>query len=217
MNHIDMIIPTRFRQEKLAKTIASIPSHPWLKVHVVCDGDKETFEWLKNECWDFVKPHLMFGHNGAVDCRNWIISCIRKPDGILYATDDIEFDVSAIEKAKASFNYHFGHDDDGVIGFSQDKDHNQAGVGLIGRRFLNRYPDRMPFFPSYYHFACQEIKWLADKLGRFYYEPEAMLKHFHPDFYPDLMDQTHVDGRIHRELDHKLIEERKKKGLIWGL
>jgi hypothetical protein len=77
---------------------------------------------------------------------------------VLYAVDDIEFQDDAIDNAMKEFNDRF-KDDDGVIGFTQIgvRDFHPSGVGLVGKKFLDRYPGRKLFNPMYYHFACQEI------------------------------------------------------------
>jgi hypothetical protein len=105
-----------------------------------------------------------------------------------------------------------------VIGFfQQGQNHfNPAGVGLMGKPFLDRYPGRRPFFPEYFLFACQEIEWLGRKLGKFYLCPEALIYHFHPNHHRQEMDVTHEEGRCRRKMDRMLLDERMEAGLIWG-
>ncbi|GAG31022.1 unnamed protein product, partial [marine sediment metagenome] len=105
-----------------------------------------------------------------------------------------------------------------VLAFQIDgvSNYHESGVALVGQKFLQRYPDKQLFFPGYYHFGCQEIAWLARKLGRFQSEERLRLTHFHPAFHKHLIDQTHREARVYSERDHALIKERQAKGLIWG-
>ena len=214
MNRITVVIPTRNRFAKLEVALASIPTGPDLNVVVICDGDPKTHEALTANERPYLQVFQTDARRGAVYCRNLVSPLVE--DGLLYATDDIEFLPGAIERAWQTFNQEFP-DDDGVVGFHQLEPHHPAGVALVGKTFLDRYPRRKLFCPEYDHFACQEVFWLAQRLNRFYYDEQAKLKHFHPGFYKDRIDETHADARAFRKRDHELIALRQAEGLIWGL
>ena len=214
MNRLTIVIPTRNRWDKLRKTLTSCIDHVKVNVTVVCDGDEETFNRLMD-----IKAHnlqMMYvpENKGAVFCRN--LACKNVQDGMLYATDDIEFMPGAIDAAMATFNHMFP-DDDGVVGFVQSPhSFHPSGVALMGHGFLDRYEGRKPFCPDYFHFAAQEVYELAGKLGRFVQCPEACVIHRHPCFNPDQMDQTHKDARRLKKQDDETRRQRKAQGLIWG-
>ena len=219
MKFIDIVIATRNRYMKLARTIESIPDLDFIGVQVVVDGEMDTVERIQRD-WRFWKKHNFTlihhpEHKGATICRNLVIP--KRQDGVLYATDDIAFGPNACERALESFNEHFP-DDDGVLGLAQtgNRKYHPTGVALIGKKFLDRYPGRKPFYPEYFHFAAQEIHWLAEKLGKFYHEPRASIRHYNPFMDKKHMDQTHEDARIHKVRDKMLRESREFKGLIWG-
>lgn len=220
MQHITVVIPTRNRLKKLNRTLDSIPDTSLIDVWVVCDRDIATYSALRSP--DAETTELTYNDNitafnfagpGAVACRNHLAPLVT--DGFLYATDDIVFADGAFETMLAEFNSAFP-DDDGVLGLRQERPHHPAGVGLMGKVFLDRYPERKPFYPNYYHFACQEIGWLAEKVERFRPSTTVLLKHFHPGFMKEEMDHTHVEARERRRDDHELIVDRQKLGLIWG-
>jgi GT2 family glycosyltransferase len=220
MNHITITVPTRNRKDKLYRMLASLPDTDLIDVFIVFDDDMETFADLamnKPRPWNGkMRCVPLRTHEGSVSCRN--IAAQNCEDGMLYATDDIEFDKGAIESAFDIFNKNF-KDDDGVVGFVQyPHEFHPTGVALIGRKFLARYPEKKPFYPDYFHFSAFEIYWLCEKIGgKFVQDPNAKIKHLHPCFNPDQMDQTHRDARVHHSIDKKIKKERKSKGLIWGL
>jgi len=225
MKEIDIVIATRNRFEKLDKTIDSIlnqrtPGHlADINIHIIFDGDKEGYEILNKIYYPgegaIYSCILSPDHIGSVAARNLITPFVQ--DGLIWATDDITFSPGSIESAFKSFNEHFP-DDDGVVGFIQEgvPNFHPTGVGLMGQKFLQRYPGKKPFFPGYYHFSCQEIYWLAMKYNKFYQDPNAKLFHYHPCFHKELVDQTHIDARVRKVEDMRLIKEREAKGLIWG-
>ena len=219
MKHIDIVIATRNRYEKLKKMLKSIPDKPYIEVNIICDDENDTLGKIIEEA-EIIKRlnigilHAFKDRRGAVFCRNYAIQYCE--DGVLYATDDMTFEPNSIENALNAFSSHFP-DDDGVVGFVQIPDNfHPTGVALVGQKFLQRYPDKRLFWPGYHHFACQEVYWLASKLGKFHQEKTAVIKHYHPAFFKEEMDKTHREARIHREKDHALMRERQAKGLIWG-
>lgn len=218
MKRITILIPTRNRIEKLKKTLASIPDLNYIDVVVVCDNDPATFEFIGSNYTHIraIKPLNQSQNYGSVYCKN--LYSHRVLDGLLYATDDIIFQEGAIQSAFECFNSSFP-DDDGVIGFVQEGNaFHPTGVGLVGQKFLQRYPKKQLFFPGYFHFACQEILDLCLKLeDKFICDHGAVVFHKHPCNFKEEMDQTHLDARIKKCEDHALIKDRKAKGLIWGL
>ena len=219
MKHVDLIIPTRNRWEKLQRCLRSIPkvlSQVELNIIIICDGDRDTAERLiVSNNGQVGRIVFIANHNGAVFCRNLATQCAE--DAVLYATDDIEFKPSAIEAATESMREHVP-DDDGVIGFNQigKQNFSKTGVALVGQQFLRRYPEKKLFFPEYFHFSCQEIERLASKLGKLYFEERARLYHYHPGWVRDELDNTHNEARVCRRKDLKLSSMRKAKKLIWG-
>ena len=219
MKHIDLIIPTRNRWEKLQRCLRSIPKalpQVELNIIIICDGDHNTAgKLIASNNGQVGRIILIANHRGAVYCRNIMTQCAE--DAVLYATDDIEFKPGAIEMAAKSMMKHFP-DDDGVIGFNQlgKQGFSKAGVALVGQRFLRRYPGKKLFYPGYFHFSCQEIERLASKLGKLHFEERAKLYHYHPIWNREEMDQTHIEARKRRKDDLAISREHRAKKLIWG-
>lgn len=219
MKHITILIPTRNRIAKLKKTLESIPDLSYIDTLVICDNDEATHTYIRNLCNSRIDSLCILAaigeFSGSVECKNWCTPDVK--DGLLYGTDDIIFQENAIQNAFECFNKNFP-DDDGVVGFIQEGNaFHPTGVGLVGQKFLQRYPNKKLLFPGYFHFACQEIYDLCNKIGgKFVQAKGATVLHKHPCNYKEEMDQTHQDARIKKREDHDLIKERKAKGLIWG-
>ena len=219
MKWIDIIIPTRNRWAKLQRCLRSIPQEVpqvELNIIIICDGDDVTARRLLDDTNGFLGRIIYVrDHSGSVYCRNLMTQCAE--DAVLYATDDIEFRPDAIEMAIRSMTKHFP-DGDGIIGFNQGDEHSfsAAGVGLLGQKFLQRYPQRKLFFPKYFHFSCQEIERLGNNLSRLHLEKEAKLVHYHPSFNHNEIDQTHKEARFYRKKDLTISNERRRTHEIWG-
>lgn len=219
MKNIDVIIPTRNRYEKLCRCLESIPQSA-LKVEigviVVCDGDSETANKLMGHNDGLItRVSVVRKHRGSVYCRNLITQATE--DALIYATDDIEFKEGAIEAAIKAMHKYFP-DEDGVIGFNQvnARSFSIAGVGLVGQKFLCRYPNRKLFYPRYFHFSCQEIERLGNKLNRIRLEESAELLHYHPAKNLSERDVTHIEARRDRMKDKLISSQRRADKIIWG-
>ena len=218
MQAIEIVVPTRNRIDKLMRMIESIRPAAGavpVRVTVVCDGDAATARILPPPGWDGFKVVLSPGHQGAVYCRN--LATAEAEDAVHYATDDIAFEVGSIEAAARAMAEHFPGDD-GVVGFSQTGNgrYSQAGVALVGKTFLARYPGKKLFFPGYFHFACQEVLRAAWQFDAFFFCEDARLVHFHPSFDRAQADRTHREARVNRMKDKSVSFSRDAAGLCWG-
>ena len=218
MKHIDLIIPTRNRWEKLQRCLKSIPRQLpdiSLSVIVVCDSDGETVQRLMAMNNGQVNRIIFVSkHSGSVFCRNLVTQTVE--DALIYGVDDIEFMPNAIEIAIEKMRKYYP-DDDGVVGFKYvGSSQSKAATCLVGQKFLRRYPQRKLFYPEYFHFSCQEIERLASKLDKLHFEEDAKIYHYHPMRNHSEMDKTHNEARIHRAHDLEISSARRAKGLIWG-
>lgn len=212
---LHIVIATRNRVDKLRTTLKSIPYNlPGVDILVGVDGDTVTKPMVKKE-FPHVAVQTFEDHMGSVSVRNRVISewCTRS--SVLYFVDDAEFLPGSLEKAIEDFSAQFP-DTDGVVGLTlQGHSFHPTAMAIIGNKFLDRYPHRMPFFPGYWHFACQEVHWLAMKLNKFYLSPAKVIHH-HAAFDKKLVDQTHNEARSHMQYDKDVRTHRKSAGCIWG-
>lgn len=218
MKNIDLIIPTRNRLKHLRRCLNSIPKEVdgiKISVIIVCDGDsKAAAEMVKDDRVDEVI--FVRDHSGSVYCRN--LATQTADDALIYAVDDFEFLPGSIERAVKEMRMRFP-DGDGLIGFNHVNGPNQskAGTCLVGQKFLRRYPNRKLFYPKYFHFSCQEIERLGERLGKLHFEEEARTIHYHPGRLEGPPDKTHEEARRWRKEDRKISSGRRAEGLIWGL
>jgi hypothetical protein len=217
VDHVDLIVATRNRPEKLERMLASVPrtagSRP-INVVLVCDGDEKTFRQYGSDP-RVSKSILIIDRIGSVAARNRALRDAE--DAVLMATDDVVFEAGAIEAAVLAMESRFP-DGDGVVGFVQTnhKVYSPTGVCLVGQKFLQRYPRKALYYPGYFHFACQEIDRLAADLRRIHVEPAARLFHAHPSTGDGAMDRTHREARVHKARDQALSKARRKAGETWG-
>lgn len=218
MKDLTIVIPTRNRIDSLRRTLDTIPHVPFIDTVVICDGDLETERLLVKDGYPNTTVIGLEVHCGSVFCRNWVLERPHLvPDGFLNAVDDITFYANTIYHVFDKFNETFD-DDDGVVGICQDQpDFHPSGMFLMGRRFIERYPNRHVFFPEYYHFAAQEIYWLSTRLGKFVQDKEAIVHHFHPSLdSATAVDETHREARVKSAEDHALMRGREKTDDVWG-
>jgi len=217
MREISIVIPTRNRYKKLKRCLATIPQKVGdinISIIIICDGDSNSASMLiGNKQIDRVI--YVAQHRGSVYCRNLATQTVE--DALLYATDDIEFLPNSIENAILAMKKHFP-DEDGIIGFSivNANKFSPVAFALMGQKFLRRYPNRKLFYPEYFLFSCQEIDYLATKLGRLHLEGSAKIQHYHPGNIKSEQDQTHQEGRVNRQKDKEISNKRHAEGLIWG-
>jgi len=218
MKHVTVIIPTRNRRDKLLKTIKTVPIADWISIVVMCDGDRDTFNYLQGRYEGDEQVNVAitpsYGHFGAVWCRNKVLENV--PDGAICATDDVLFGKHSFRNAIDLFNETFP-DDDGVVSFKQvGTSFHPTGVVLAGKKWIDRYPNRWMYCPEYWHFSCQEIKWLTDKYDKLASADNITLRHVSPMKNKSEMDRTHVEARHFKEKDRAVRARRKQAGLCWG-
>ena len=219
---LNIVVPTRNRFTKLVRMLKSIPQYEWMELHLGFDGDRTSFEWFSKNpgYWKGEKANLYFSPDqiGSIQMRNMMTA--HCDGSILWITDDITFKRGSIESAWESLWREFP-DGDGVVGFRVENaipadNFCWTGVGIMGGKFLSRYPEKMISFPGYFHFGTREIETLAVKLGKLRRDQGAVIFHDHPDFIPASMDTTHHEARVHHYQDRCLKQDRKTQGLIWG-
>jgi hypothetical protein len=199
---VHVVIPTWQRPAKLARCLDSLErqTHPDVRIVWIEDHDREFAIGI----WNRVAPTITEG-------------------AFCYLCDDVEMEPGCLEAACAALVSRWP-DTDGVVGLHQvgiqgKEGTAQSAMGLIGAKFLDRFPGRVPFCPEYrrFHFDS-ELGLYARTVGRFHFAEEARLIHYHPAHYPGEKDATHEVVREAGPVaeDRRVWNERRAKGLLWG-
>lgn len=181
-----VVIPSYSRTDLLEKAIDSAlnQDYPFVKIYVLTMCFPEIHERMREKYYDNKNVRLYFfpEQAGWVTCQNFVSSTTNT--NILYAADDIELQPDCISIAWKALTENFP-DLDGIVGLNQVnlEGHNpyKGAFGLIGRRYLDRFPNRKWLFPKFFgHFSDMYSTEVAEKLNKFYFEKEAKLIHHHP-------------------------------------
>jgi len=207
--NITIIIPTYDRLESLKRTILSIAigNHRGVKVIIIIDGNNEMRPV-------FPASFITVLHNE--NRMDWIFSMNRalketkEADAVIYASDDLWFPAHAISKAAAAMKECFP-DSDGVISLKQTGGGVDSAFGLIGKKFIDRFPDRQVFCPDYMHYVSDvELGNYAKSINKFFICPDVILEH------KRLEDKTRKLGLKVLDADLATERERIRKGFLWG-
>lgn len=206
--HIDILIPTYDRLEPLKKCIKSIVDNDYkdISIFVIVDGNKRMIDGLKDE------PVEVLFNSERVD---YIISMNKAmkhtgDNAVLYASDDLIFLNNCISNAVKAMEEYFP-DTDGLVALKQPQKESGSAFGLVGRKFINRFPDSMIFCPDYIHFGGDsELGRVAGYFGRFHQCRKAVVAH------SKLEDNTFNLARAVKSHDRQVYKKRRHKNLLWG-
>ena len=201
--HVDIVIPTWRRAEKLKRCMASIETQAYTDIttHAIEDTDR------------------LF----AFGVWNRFLATWETGDLFVYLCDDTILDPYCIAAAVREMQAKF-QDTDGLVGLHQSNIAGKDGwcrsaMGVIGRKFAERFVNRQVFCPDYSRFhADSELGAYARELGKFSYCEAASLVHLHPVHNRAEMDETHVVVRDPPVvlLDKRVWERRRAIACMWG-
>lgn len=205
---VTILISTYDRLEPVRKCIKSMIEGEYknIEIFIVVDGNRELFTKL------LVEPINMILNKERMD---YVVSMNRGlremeiKDAVLYASDDLVFAPDCISQAVVALQKHFP-DGDGLIGLAQTRI-TKGAFGLMGRKFIERFPNQQVFCPEYTHWGGDtELEQYAIFLNRFYWCETAFVTH------PTLKDSTYILGHKIRSHDSAIYRARQAKGLLWG-
>ena len=209
---VTVIIPTcsSERIPLLIQTVESIQAGSYKDVHVivVADGNPHIAQVANKKL-----------HNVSVilnkERRDWVFSInrvLKEFDSpyYIYASDDLVFPPDCIKHAMATMQKRFP-DGFGLVTISKKI---RCPFALIGRKFVEHFPDRQVFCPELIHYGGDsELYRAVIKLGKFAYPPEraSQVKHFR------LKDETWKLAKSTRSRDRAIFHRRQEKGYLWGV
>ena len=206
--HINIIIPIYDRLELLVETIQSIKRNSYkdVSIFVVVDGNQEILGKIIPE-----EVAVLFNSKR----REWVYSINRGisyavSDATIYAADDLVFQEGCIANAVIAMKERFP-DGDGLVAIKQNVRGCSTAFGLLGRKFIERFPERCVFCPDYIHHGSDfELGRFARSIDRLHLCDEARLTHYR------LKDSTYNVVKPLESQDFHFINLRKEARLLWG-
>lgn len=231
----NIVVPTFQRPAKLEKLFNSIIQQEldevWLAenqtsigLYVYFDNnDQASYNYFKEKFGSFFLTTYVLLNEQLRAFGIWNKHLSKMvADAMFYVCDDIEFAPDCIMAAVKVFTKEFP-DTDGVLGLNQSniaknkEGFSRSAMGMIGRKFAERFPDKCCFCPDYTSFhADAELGMFARSIGKFVYCDDAKVIHYHPTYYKELEDETHRIVREYKDVDKEIWSLRQKKGLLWG-
>lgn len=205
--HIDIIIPTFDRVELLRKTIASIKSGTYkdVSIFIVVDGNRKMIgEFIDLDVAVIYNPKRMdyvYSFNRAMT--------YAMGETVLNFSDDLKFYPGCMESAVGAMKRNFP-DGDGAVALRQHQKKGGAAFCLMGRKFIDRFPNNAVYCPDYIHYYVdREFEHFTMKANLLYRCNEAIIEHWRG------MDKTRELAREVKGHD-KAVWTKRQEGLLWG-
>lgn len=206
---VNIIIPTYDRAEKLERAIKSIigGDHRDVEIFVIIDGNSG---YRMDSVNSFVTVFRNEERKDWVYSMNRVLREMGDMDAAIYASDDLQFPSYALSKATAVLREQFP-DGDGVISLKQSCAGVDSAFGLMGGKFIERFPNRQVFCPDYIHYVSDvELGKFAKSINRFYFCGDVVLQHERAN------DKTRELGLKVLDIDRATEIERVRRGFLWG-
>ena len=183
---ICIIIPTLDRFTSLINTIDKLRRFSLNRkfvIAVVVDGNWKMMKRLNLHWQSGIgrRPEMLMFNDQRIGWGRSINKVMAETDYDYYmaASDDLEFLPGTLSIALEDMNKHFP-DGDGVIGFNQAnlKHFCPGAFVLVGRKWVDRFPERQMYFPGYKHFCVDSEHWhYAESEGKFFFSLGATVVH----------------------------------------
>lgn len=207
---VNVMISTYDRAKSLKNTVESIfdGDHKDVCVSIMMDGNISLSRQLNHH------PARIFLNEERMDyvfSMNRLLQESEDTEGVIYASDDLVFPPYAISEAAEAMEEHFP-DGDGLVGLNQNCQGIDSAFGLMGRKFIERFPERQVFCPDYVHFVSDaELGAFTKSIGKFYFCSGVTLKHER-----NQQDETFRLGVGMWGRDMAMHVKRYQKGFLWG-
>lgn len=212
---VNVCIPTIDRFDLIRQTVKSVMESKYnnLKITIIVDDNrKQYFDRLYRFYFDgtFFNIGILFNEKRF----GWPKSLNRlfketDDDYYFYASDDLIFQKNTISLAMEDMKAKFPNGD-GVIGITQQLGKFcPAAFGLVGRKWINRFPDRKMFYPKYVHFCGDSELWRYSRSINKFYLSKAVVYHNRPFDNCKKLAQTTLYS------DRQIWFPRRDSGKFW--
>ncbi len=223
---IDVCIPSYHRAQKLFTLLNSLhealaPKLPEIKVYVYFTDPMDRINmnyYDGRNSWCFFRDYKVSEFHAAEFWNHHIAK--MKADLFVYLCDDTDvypdFFSQLVEIYSAKFP-----DFSGLVGFKQENLFGKvktanAAFGAVGKNFINKFPGNEAFCPDYWAlYIDTEIEAYARSIGKFHFSENIKVNHYHP-CVTKVCDDAYHYIRQFKDVDIKVFNERKSRGLLWG-
>ena len=214
-NHVNVCIPTFDRFDLIRQTVKSILGgiYRLISITIIVDGGRKAYFdrlWRYYNIKPFINVKLMFNAKrfGWPRSTNRIFQ-ETDHDFYFYASDDLIFQPDTITKMMADMNRLFP-DGDGIIGVTQQLGKFcPAAFGLVGRKWVNRFPNRQMMYPKYIHFCSDSELWRYSRGIKRFHLSKAAVHHNRPFDNCKKLAQTTLTR------DRRIWFPRRDAGKFW--
>ena len=214
MDLVTVCIPTIDRFDLIRKTIESICGNNYLRLSMMIIVDDNRQQYFKKLVKYYQLANLPIEFKLNKKRLGWPRSLNRifaetDYDYYLYASDDLIFQTNTITKAMADMKRLFP-DGDGVIGLTQQLGKFcPAAFGLVGRKWVNRFPKRQMMYPKYIHFCSDSELWRYSRKIKRFHLSKATVHHNRPFDNCKKLAQTTLAS------DRRIWFPRRDSGKFW--
>jgi len=191
-----------------------------IKVTVGVNGSNELLELVQTLPVDvyYSEENL-----GWIKMMNILVDR-NESDFVLYCADDLEFDPDCMTTAMNAMEELFS-DGDGLVtfnikntGVSTEGDTKFTYHGVMGRKYIERFPKGFCFCPDYNHgYGDLEIGIYAIRLHKqFYCEQAKLFQYLIRETITKSVDESQVLATKKISNDTTVHRRRKRLGLLWG-
>lgn len=221
---INVLIPTyqKCKFPYLIKCVNSILGGIYSNVEITVgvNGDKELLELVKTLP---VEVYFCEENLGWIKMMNFLIER-SESDFVVYGADDLEFGSDCITNAMEVMKEHFP-DGDGLVtlnitntGKAEERGVLYTYHGIMGKRFIERFPKGSCFCPDYVHgFGDLEIGIFAVRINKeFCCEQAQLFQYLIRKNITSSVDSSQILATKQIVKDTVVWKKRKRLGLLWG-
>jgi len=219
---VNIIIPTIGDRSRIYDTIDSalVSSKSDIAIKVIAQENRGAFDRLQLRYAQEKKIEIVWEPTNKGWVRVMNEAAARWPGALFYGADDIVFMRDCFAILEHVLQERFP-DEDGVVVTHQSQTNLAwrqgfiGAFGLIGDKFLNRFPGRKFLCPDYWgQWSDAELRDVALHYGKLAQAWGAELMHFDPR--PNERDQTSVNIYANTMTACADYIERRRRDWLWG-
>lgn len=212
---ISIIIPTRNRWERLQECIKNLREvdYPDIRIIVVCDDDKVTFDKFQKKYMKGVKHFIPGFLTKRLECVKATRYGIARSDTefFVFYSDDFKMSKDCLRWAISCY-WQVEKNGIGVVKFNDLFNPVDTTVGLLNKKTMQEHDFLSKDYVHYYH--DKELTRVADGERIFVRCKEAVCEHMHFEAKKAVVDETYSGSFKWLDQDKKTYERRRREYLF---